>query len=121
MGFFRDPKSWDENPGILGFYPEKNPKSDNHKIPGFFEIGIDFSRDWDFFSWDEISQQSAPSDYCSFHKNHLILANFYETSFWAKKRRARCAAVQFVQSSRSLKITPDLMQVKNTKLKISSE
>ena len=42
MGFFRDPKSRDKNPGILGFLSQKNPKSENPKIPGFFGIGIDF-------------------------------------------------------------------------------
>ena len=42
MGFFRDPKSRDKNPGILGFLSQKNPKSENPTIPGFFGIGIDF-------------------------------------------------------------------------------
>ena len=42
MGFFRDPESRDKNPGILGFLSQKNPKSENPKIPGFFGIGIDF-------------------------------------------------------------------------------
>ena len=49
MGFFRFPEYRDKNPGILGFLSQKNPKSENPKIPGFFGIGIDFfgiSRDF---------------------------------------------------------------------------